>query len=265
MSHLGLVPITLVLLASATFAVSYIIAVVRGDVRAAFPYISDTGSERPESCIFGQFLNFVSFLAFWTMYIRYKAVEAISHMTLNDSRRLYWLNRSSLFVGLISALGTTLVANFQEGTIVEAVHFIGALTAFFAGTLYCFLQTALSYHMCPDYNSLHICRTRLSISVISLVSLVTSIVAAAFAVTEWNSTKHKDSKFKWAPDEPGYAAHIVSTVGEWVTALTFLFFFFTYVKEFDKFNMEVTIRPTMHHLEQVHQRLEVNEGTALLA
>lgn len=66
----------------------------------------------------------------------------------------------------------------------------------------------------------------------------------------------------------GFAAHIVSTVGEWVTALTFLFFFFTYVKEFNEFDMQVTIRPTVHHLEQVHQRhqrLEINEGTALLA
>lgn len=47
------------------------------------------------------------------MYIRYKAVEVISYMTLNDNRRLFWLNRSSLIVGLISAFGTSLVANFQ--------------------------------------------------------------------------------------------------------------------------------------------------------
>ena len=38
-SHLGLLPVFMVLLASGTFIISYIIAVVRDDVSAAFPYI----------------------------------------------------------------------------------------------------------------------------------------------------------------------------------------------------------------------------------
>ncbi|KAH9518831.1 hypothetical protein Btru_006363 [Bulinus truncatus] len=48
----------------------------------------------------------------------------------------------------------------------------------------------------------------------------------------------------------GYTAHIVSTVGEWVTAFSFLSFFFTYVKEFDKFSLEIRTRPLVRHLNE---------------
>lgn len=39
MSYLGLLPIALVLVAASAFCLSYVIAVIRGDVSAAFPYI----------------------------------------------------------------------------------------------------------------------------------------------------------------------------------------------------------------------------------
>lgn len=66
--------------------------------------------------------------------------------------------------------------SLQEGTVVEPVHVTGAALTFIAGVLYCFLQTVLSYHMCPDYNGLCICRVRLSISFIALASLIISIL-----------------------------------------------------------------------------------------
>uniref|UniRef100_A0A0B7AE25 CWH43-like N-terminal domain-containing protein n=1 Tax=Arion vulgaris TaxID=1028688 RepID=A0A0B7AE25_9EUPU len=268
MSYLGLLPISLVLLAAINFGISYIIAVMRDDVRAVFPYISDTGSKRPESCVFGQLLNIVGFLAFWTMYIRYKAVQAISHTTLSDDRKLNWLNKISLFLGLVSAFGTSIVANFQEGTVVEGVHIFGAIMTFIAGVLYCLLQTVLSYHMYPSYNGLYICRIRLGISVTAAVSLIMTILSAVYAFRAWNSIAHSKSKFKWAPDDVGYTAHIVSTVGEWFTALTFLFYFFTFVQEFDKFDMEIRTRPLVHHLDQIldrNLRVEVNERSGLLS
>jgi hypothetical protein len=267
MSYLGLLPISLVLLAAVTFGMSYIIAVVHGDVPAVFPYISDTGSKRPESCIFGQLLNVVAFLAFWTMCIRYKAVEAISHITLNDNRRLHRLNKGSLCVGLISAFGTTVVANFQQGTVVEPVHAVGAVMSFVAGVVYCCLQTVLSYHMYPDYNGLYICRLRMAISTTASISLVITVASGVIAYHQYNSKEHSFSKFKWAPEQPGYQAHIVSTSGEWCTALTFLFFFFTFVKEFDKFQMEIKARPLVCHLDQVLERgfrVDVNERNGLL-
>ncbi|KAK0054750.1 DNA damage-regulated autophagy modulator protein 2 [Biomphalaria pfeifferi] len=267
MSYLGLLPVSLVLLAAITIGVSYVIAVVNHDVSTVFPYISDTGSNRPESCIFGQFLNIAAFLAFSTMYVRYKAVEAIVHSS-NDDHKLRRLNKVSLFFGVLAALGVSIVANFQEGTDVEIVHIIGAGMTFILGVLYCFLQAALSFHMCPDYNGRCICTIRLAISLMSLVALLLTVISAAIALNEWTSKTHSSNKFKWLPDDPGYAAHLVSTVGEWVTAFTFLSFFFTYVREFDKFELEIRTRPLVTHLDQRLQdsdREEVNERTKLLS
>ncbi|CAL1527658.1 unnamed protein product [Lymnaea stagnalis] len=267
MSHLGLLPISLVLLAMITVGVSYIIAVVRNDVSAAFPYISDTGSQRPESCIFGQFLNIAAFLAFCTMYVRYKAVEAIAHNTVDDPK-LCKLNKGATFLGMIAALGVSVVANFQARTNVEIVHVVGAGMTFISGVLYCFVQAGLSYHMCPDYNGLYICRVRLALSISSLTALIVTIASAGLAINEWNTHKHTEDKFKWAPNDPGYVSHIVSTVGEWITAFTFLSFFFTYVQEFNKFELEIRTRPLVRHLdERIEQPVnqEINERTKLLA
>lgn len=41
----------------------YIIAVYNEHVEPGFPYISETGSFSPESCIFGQFLNVAAFIS----------------------------------------------------------------------------------------------------------------------------------------------------------------------------------------------------------
>lgn len=262
MSYLGLVPVALVLVSASAFCFSYIIAVVRDDVAAAFPYISDTGADVPESCVFSLLLNISSFLSFCSMYLRFKAVEALAGI---EDRWLWRMNRFTMVLGLISSFGCILVANFQEGTVVEAVHVVGAALTFIGGLIYCFLQTAMSYHMCPMYNGLYICRARLTICVVSLVCLAATIVSAAIAIQDWKKIDIGDKdKFKWGPDEPGYAAHVVSTVGEWLTALTFLGFFFTYVREFHKFNLEINTHPLVRHLDEEPILDHPNERSHLL-
>lgn len=42
---------------------SYIMAVILGHVEAGFPYISDTATSAPESCIFAQFVNMTATLS----------------------------------------------------------------------------------------------------------------------------------------------------------------------------------------------------------
>ena len=64
----------------------------------------------------------------------------------------------------------------QEGTVVESVHIVGASLTFIGGLFYCFLQTAMSYHMCPDYNGLFVCRVRLAVCLVSLSCLLASIL-----------------------------------------------------------------------------------------
>ncbi|XP_076471282.1 DNA damage-regulated autophagy modulator protein 2-like [Babylonia areolata] len=262
MSHLGLLPIALVLVSACAFCFSYIVAVIRGDVSAAFPYISDTGADVPESCIFSLLLNIAAFLSFSTIYLRFKAVQALAG---TEDQRLRRLNRLTMFLGVLSSIGCILVANFQEGSVVEAVHVVGASLTFIVGLIYCFLQTWMSYYMCPTFNGLYVCRARLTISLVSLACLTATIIAGAASVHDWNNIDiGNKNKFKWGPDDPGYVPHVVSTVGEWLTALTFLGFFFTYVREFHKFNLEVNTRPLVRHLDEDPVQDTPSESTHLL-
>ena len=53
----------LVSLLPIAFILTYLVAVLFGHVVPGFPYISDTGTLPPESCIFGQFLTIGVFLS----------------------------------------------------------------------------------------------------------------------------------------------------------------------------------------------------------
>ena len=39
----------------------------------------------------------------------------------------------------------------------------------------------------------------------------------------------------------GYAAHLCSTISEWVMGLAFISYFFTYIKEFRQFDLELKV------------------------
>ncbi|CAC5401683.1 DRAM2 [Mytilus coruscus] len=239
---LSYLPILLVLTSFATFIVSYIIAIVRHDVSPYFPYISDTGTKPPESCIFGQFLNISAALAIATMYVRYKLVSQIS---VGEDTKLACLNKAGLVLGILSALGLSMVANFQE-TNVEPVHVTGAALVLGVGVIYAFVQTSLSYRMNPDYNGLKICRIRLAISCIALTAMIITFVSATVSRIQVHG--HID-KTKWKPEDGGFTAHIISTISEWVTAVTFLLFFFTFVRDFQKVKLGIVATVLVRHLD----------------
>lgn len=239
---LSYLPVFLVITSFATFIVSYIIAILRKDVFPLFPYISDTGTHPPESCIFGQFLNISAALGIATMYVRYKLV---SQICIGENRKLVYLNRAGLVVGILSSLGLSMVANFQE-TNVEVVHVTGAAMVLGFGVVYSFIQTALSYHMHPDYNGLKICRIRLLISFIAFIAMVITIVSAIISRIQVND--HVDKR-KWKPEDEGFEAHIVSTISEWVTSVAFLLFFYTFIRDFQKVKIGMVATVLVRHLD----------------
>ncbi|KAL4224506.1 autophagy modulator [Mactra antiquata] len=237
-------PIALVLLAAATFVATYIIAIGKGDITADFPYISDTGTKPPESCIFSQCLNMCAGLCLCTIYVRYKLVKVLGD-TVEDGT-LRKLNKIGLVLGCITSFGLSLVANFQE-TNVETVHVTGAGLVFCVGVVYALIQTSLSYHMNPDFNGLYVCRVRLTLTITSFIFMVTTVASAV--VSRMQKDPNTD-KLHWKPDEPGFTAHIVSTVGEWATALSFLFYFLTFVRDFMKLRIDVTPQMYVRHLDE---------------
>uniref|UniRef100_UPI0037E863B1 DNA damage-regulated autophagy modulator protein 1 n=1 Tax=Semicossyphus pulcher TaxID=241346 RepID=UPI0037E863B1 len=226
MQGLCSLPAFLVIWSSSTFIVSYLIALLRGDVDIIFPYISDTGANPPESCIFG-LMTFISACAGTaTIYARYKYVEKLSEETRVVSP---CLNKSALYIGMLSCLGMCIVATFQETTVTIA-HDFGALLFFVSGVSYICLQTAISYKAYPFGSSMTVIGVRLFIATLATVAFFPTVICAFFV---------KQTKLHRDPEDKDYPYHVASAVCEWTVAFSFICFFLTYIDDFKLFTLKV--------------------------
>ncbi|XP_070553085.1 DNA damage-regulated autophagy modulator protein 2-like isoform X2 [Ptychodera flava] len=241
---MGWLPMSVAIMVAATFTISYCISVGLGHVPAEFPYISDTGTYIPESCIFGQLLNITAALAFATIYVRYKQVQEYNR---EASPAILRANKIALVIGGFACLGMSMVANFQEGRILFA-HLFGAFMCFGCGVVYEFMHALIPCEMRVGYPPASTRRVRLLLAFIGLVGLICTSVFAALANTKW----HGDDQTKWKPEDGGFTEHIFSTAFEWVLAISFLSYFFTFVREFQKITMETTLRMYTEELEPIN-------------
>lgn len=82
-------------------------------------------------------------LVAFIFYVRYRQVKQLD-ATLNINKNIERLNKYCLRLGLAAALGTSIVANFQE-TNIFTVHVIGAFMAFGLGAIYQLLEVRLCF------------------------------------------------------------------------------------------------------------------------
>ncbi|XP_027950834.1 modulator of macroautophagy TMEM150B isoform X1 [Eumetopias jubatus] len=138
--YLSLLPAFLALWATAGVWTVFALAVTNRSVNLTegFPYISLCGSYPPQSCIFSQLLNMGAAMAAWICIIRYHQ--------LRDWGVGKWFNQLILWTGLLCALGTSVVGNFQQKNQLPT-HLIGAFFALFVGNLYFWLQLFLFWRM----------------------------------------------------------------------------------------------------------------------
>ena len=94
-----------------TVSISFVIAVAQSDIAPWFPAISDTATKSPESNVFSQLVNISTFIGFILVYVRYLQIKR-DVAFLMGSRTILILNRCSLFFGLLSILGASVVGNF---------------------------------------------------------------------------------------------------------------------------------------------------------
>ncbi|GFS01538.1 DNA damage-regulated autophagy modulator protein 2 [Elysia marginata] len=185
---LGLLPVFQVFIATLTFILCYVWSVTREDVSPAFPFISDTGANSPESCLFAQMLNISAFLS--------------------------------------------------------------AILAFGLGVVYSIVQTVMSYRLQGKL----VCRFRLAITVFNVCAGISMAASWITASKLWHSRPNSGNAVWWKPDDPGYAAHICSTVFEWALSLGFFSFFLTYVSEFDSIETEIIFRPLANQRARTRSR-----------
>uniref|UniRef100_A0A1A8G1K6 DNA-damage regulated autophagy modulator 2 n=1 Tax=Nothobranchius korthausae TaxID=1143690 RepID=A0A1A8G1K6_9TELE len=240
---LCLLPAALVVWTAASFVFAYITAVVLDHVDPLVPYISDTGTMAPERCVFGIMLDVSAFLGIATVYVRYKQVEAL---TGEDEACVQKLNLAGLVLGWTSSLGMCVVANFQKTTLFS-MHLVGAVLTFGVGALYIVIQTVMSLYMHPHIHSRTMFVVRLCIGLWTLSSIISMFVSSVimYSVLRGIDVPHK---LHWTPGEPGYTAHMFSTVSEWSLAFSFISFFLTYIRDFQKIKMRAEIDLLSSHL-----------------
>ncbi|XP_042240364.1 DNA damage-regulated autophagy modulator protein 2-like [Homarus americanus] len=231
-SYLYLLPLTIFVLFPATIIITYTISILLKHTEPVFPYISDTGTYSPESCIFGQALNIGALAILVTIYVRYRQIAELYH-NHSSSSNIVRLNRVGLFVGSFAALGISIAANFQE-TNVLFVHLTGALMTFGLGTAYLWVQAVCSYQTHPLVNSLAMAHIRMALAVVAVVFFVIGCVCASIALAQFQGKEPT----KWYPEDGGWGFHVASTVSEWVCAASFNLFMLTLVDEFKCISMD---------------------------
>ncbi|GAA48439.1 DNA damage-regulated autophagy modulator protein 2 [Clonorchis sinensis] len=223
---LHIVPILLCFLMGLAFVISYAMAASLDHISILFPYISDTGTWVPESCIFGQLLNMAATLSAVSAYLWYKQANARLIVSLRPLMRCRC--RAALCFGLLSSLGISLVANFQE-TAVWAVHLTGAALLYCCGLVYFAIVTNVSHHYL-DSKQWALRVVLCTCATISAVILPVTGTVARFMYDGKNIRK-------WTPEDRGYVYHAVSSFAEWVLAICCLGFSLTMVAELKDYSI----------------------------
>ncbi|RNA31490.1 DNA damage-regulated autophagy modulator [Brachionus plicatilis] len=201
----GLVPVG--------FMTTYVIALMNGHVEAFLPYISDTGTEPPESCIFAQILALGAFIQILIAFIRYHHVKLIIQFVGISS--LPTVNILGFCIGIVSSIGVTIVGSFQETNVVT-MHFFGAGLAYGGLFFFSLIQTYLSYKLREFLKSDR--KFLLARVILLIISFTLSMMFSIFSSIS-RSKFDGDNPRKWLPSDGGYLEHIVSTASEWI--LTF--------------------------------------------
>lgn len=246
-------PIIIAVYLPVSLIITYVISVEYKHVEPDFPYISETGTIPPESCVFAQLLNIGAVLAGGIIYIKYRL--GCHHFNDWKRRCLICLNATAFVLGMLSSLGVSIVANFQLTNII-AVHYIGAFLAFVVGLIYMILQTILSCMSASTGikgNTPCIRRLRVLLCVLDTILVLVLIIAAKVAVSIGPGPGK--SKRHWSSDDPGYAVHLVATISEWLMALMTVIYFATFHWEFKHFRMSP---PEVVYFDKETQKPEVH-------
>lgn len=226
--------------------VSYTIAVTRKDVEVALPFISDTGALQPESCWFGLFLTFGAFLVSLIVAVRFLQLRGDTCPST-----LQHANTASFVVGLISALGMVVVANFQDKDQL-AIHTTGAAALFLGGIVYGSVQAWISFRL---GNSLY--KWRLIVIATSSILMVVGLCMLSTALRQlpdisqihnctYVLSDHDDTKpwaGYWPSCLPGYPYHVVASCCEWSISFLFLVFFLLFSPEFRQLRLRIAVEP----------------------
>lgn len=230
--RLYLLPIVTAIWIICSFFISYGIAVGYGHTEPDFPYISHTAIEAPERCVFGQLVNVGALMLGMNVLVRYLFLKEIFRQKKFDNVRGWQkANIVGIILGIISAFGISMVANFQT-VVLRGPHYVGAGLAFGLGLIYCWLQTRITWRLREE---------NIGSRKIAILQLINSIALTGFVIIfgisktiykvneiQGNGTKYDSLR----------GVYLTSTISEWLLAISVLTYTLTYTWDFKSMILE---------------------------
>ena len=131
------------------------------------------------------------------------------------------LNKYSLIAAVAGACGLSFVGNFRAIELVVP-HGIGAATFFTSMFLLILLQAWLSFLMVPHLNTKIMAFIRAIITFLAFVFTSMTIISAFISGAQFDKNILNEDRLKWSSKDQGYIAHVISSIGEWLTIIMLL-------------------------------------------
>ena len=109
----GFLPVVWSLYTFLVFLLCYLLAVHFNHVYPFVPAISDTGAYPPEGNIFAELFSISAYLGILNICVRYLQLR----LSIGEDLLLTRLNKVTVIFGVLSAVGATIIANFESKTV----------------------------------------------------------------------------------------------------------------------------------------------------
>lgn len=219
MSKVYLFPVALFLISILTFFLTSLATILQGITN--IPYISEGGTYVPQGCVFSQFINLACVLLGIVIHTRFSQIKLLMCYHTDLIKSTSRLNKIAMWIGYGSCFGLNIVANYQL-TNVPSVHYFGAFTCFFLGTLYFWFQAYISFRVHPHTGSIRLAYTRFILAAFCswffFVTIFTSCEIIRLILHEGNVASCRYLIF--------------SVLSEWIVAIIFCFYLLSFACEF---------------------------------
>lgn len=240
-----------------SFATTYGLAVAQNHTFPDFPYISYTGIEEPESGIFTFCVAVAAIMLAANAEMRFLFLrEKMIRKQANYTKHWVNANFAGLVMALLSSLGLLLVACFQVDTM-KPPHYTGAFLCFTVAVGYLWLQAVLTKKLKrPKWE--FICQI--------INSFASTVIFILFSVSKTYYKMMRKKHPDWTKWDRLRGVFLLSTVTEWLLALSIMFFVMTFVncfKELRVITIEVQLTEDHDKYTDRGENGQLTEQTAM--
>lgn len=247
MRHVGVgwIPLVFGVVLAGGALLTFVWAIARADVTPYVPFVSEAGSDPPQSGFFSLCLFVAATFGLICVLVRYQTIRAFN---ASCSKKLDSLNGAAAIVALVSFLGMATVASFPVAQI-PTVHSVAANVLFFGMFGYQVMQTVITYWMYPNFNGKVIVIVRTIITCGSGISVVLMGVLSSVGKRIWTEKNYDHPLRQKMPSDEGFGLLVSAAAFEWMLGLCQVLFFFTYVREFHKVTLEMKADVLVDHMD----------------